>query len=29
VVETVAEANHYTIVLAERFAARVAHHIEA
>ena len=24
-----AEANHYTIVLAERFAARVAHHIEA
>ena len=29
VVEIVAEANHYTIVLAERFAARVAHHIEA
>jgi len=29
VVETVAEANHYTIVLADRFAARVAHHIEA
>lgn len=29
VVETVPEANHYTIVLAERFAARVAHHVEA
>ena len=28
-IETVAEANHYTIVLAERFAAQVAHHIEA
>jgi hypothetical protein len=28
-IETVAEANHYTIVLADRFAARVAHHIEA
>jgi pimeloyl-ACP methyl ester carboxylesterase len=28
-IETVADANHYTIVLAERFAARVAHHIEA
>jgi pimeloyl-ACP methyl ester carboxylesterase len=27
-IETVADANHYTIVLAERFAARVAHHIE-
>ena len=29
VIETVAEANHYTILFAERFAARVAHHIEA
>ena len=28
-IETVADANHYTIVLAERFAARVARHIEA
>jgi pimeloyl-ACP methyl ester carboxylesterase len=28
-IETVAEANHYTIVLADRFAAQVAHHIEA
>jgi pimeloyl-ACP methyl ester carboxylesterase len=28
-IETLADANHYTIVLAERFAARVAHHIEA
>ena len=28
-IETVAEANHYTIVLAERFAAQVARHIEA
>jgi hypothetical protein len=28
VVETVPEANHYTIVLADRFAARVAHHVE-
>jgi len=28
-IETVAEANHYTIVLSERFADRVAHHIEA
>lgn len=27
-IETVADANHYTIVLADRFAARVAHHIE-
>jgi pimeloyl-ACP methyl ester carboxylesterase len=29
VIETVDEANHYTILFAERFAARVAHHIEA
>jgi pimeloyl-ACP methyl ester carboxylesterase len=29
VVETVADANHYTILFADRFAARVAHHIEA
>jgi lipase len=29
VIETVAEANHYTILFAERFAVRVAHHIEA
>ena len=28
-IETVAEANHYTIVLADRFAAQVARHIEA
>jgi pimeloyl-ACP methyl ester carboxylesterase len=28
-IETVAEANHYTIVLADRFAARIARHIEA
>ena len=28
-IETVAAANHYTIVLADRFAAQVAHHIEA
>jgi pimeloyl-ACP methyl ester carboxylesterase len=28
-IETLADANHYTIVLAERFAAHVAHHIEA
>lgn len=28
-IETVADANHYTIVLAERFAAEVARHIEA
>jgi pimeloyl-ACP methyl ester carboxylesterase len=27
-IETVGEANHYTIVLADRFAARVAHHIQ-
>jgi hypothetical protein len=28
-IETVAAANHYTIVLADRFAAQIAHHIEA
>jgi pimeloyl-ACP methyl ester carboxylesterase len=28
-IETVDEANHYTIVLVDRFAARIAHHIEA
>ena len=28
-IETVADANHYTIVLADRFAARIAHHIAA
>jgi len=28
-IEAVAEANHYTIVLADRFAAQVARHIEA
>jgi pimeloyl-ACP methyl ester carboxylesterase len=28
-IETLAEANHYTILFAERFATRVAHHIEA
>jgi pimeloyl-ACP methyl ester carboxylesterase len=28
-IETVADANHYTIVLADRFAAQVARHIEA
>lgn len=28
-IETVADANHYTIVFVEPFAARVAHHIEA
>ena len=28
-IETVADANHYTIVLADRFAARIARHIEA
>ena len=28
-IETVAEANHYTIVLADRFAAQIARHIEA
>jgi len=28
-IETVAEANHYTIVLADRFAARITRHIEA
>jgi pimeloyl-ACP methyl ester carboxylesterase len=28
-IETVAQANHYTILLADRFAARVAHQIEA
>jgi pimeloyl-ACP methyl ester carboxylesterase len=27
-IETLAEANHYTIVLADRFAAQVARHIE-
>ncbi len=27
-IETVAEANHYTIVLADRFAAEIARHIE-
>jgi pimeloyl-ACP methyl ester carboxylesterase len=29
VIETLAGANHYTILFADRFAARVAHHIEA
>jgi lipase len=29
VVETVDGSNHYTILFAERFAARVAHHVEA
>ena len=28
-IETVAEANHYPIVLTDRFAAQVARHIEA
>jgi hypothetical protein len=28
-IETVDAANHYTIVLADRFAAQIAHHIEA
>lgn len=28
-IETVADANHYTIVLADRFAAEVARHVEA
>ena len=28
-IETVADANHYTIGFADRFAARIAHHIEA
>ena len=28
-IETVDEANHYTILFAERFAARVAHHVAA
>ena len=27
-IETLAEANHYTIVLADRFAAQIARHIE-
>ena len=28
-IETVADANHYTIVLTDRFAARIAQHVEA
>ncbi len=28
-IETLPDANHYTIVLADRFAAQVARHIEA
>ena len=28
-IETVAEANHYTMVLVDRFAAQIARHIEA
>jgi lipase len=28
-IETVAEANHYTMVLVDRFAAQIAHHVEA
>jgi pimeloyl-ACP methyl ester carboxylesterase len=28
-IETLDEANHYTIVLTDRFAAQIAHHIEA
>ena len=28
-IETVPGANHYTIVLVDRFAAQIAHHIEA
>jgi pimeloyl-ACP methyl ester carboxylesterase len=28
-IETVADANHYTIILADRFAAEIARHIEA